>query len=402
MIHLQPTPDVHDALIVIGTAIRKPPDILRAYLDALDRQVLPPRTRVTYHFVLDTEDPEAVALVETFVKERTGLVERVTTIQQGDFDDNHPTTHQWNATAMARVGQLKNRILHQAHAQHAEAVWFCDADLICDDHTLRSLWFCEAPVACAVYWTRWHNNPNIHAAPQVWLRHPYELSGRGYPDEASFRRRLQTRELTKVWGQGACTLIRKEVMAKGVSFAYVPGIPTEGMMAGEDRHFCLQCESKHIPMIADPWPHIFHCYHPQDREAIPYWTTQIDACHHHEGKPTWVSLRLRMLEPVPVGAKQLAHMPPLVVRRRFGSAAMLPDLEAQVLAHLHGEPFIAQVNFPSTYEIPVLRGKRRLFEVTVIDAKTEVGFPVLEEEMPNGFDLTTYTHEQQEALRVGL
>jgi hypothetical protein len=395
---LQPTPDVRLDLIVVGTTIRKPPDIVRAYLDSLAAQKLPPNTRTSYHFILDTDDAAVVDMVGAFVTEHGGLTEKVDAIVK-DFEDNHAVTHQWSPGAMARVGQLKNRIITHALDIGAVAVWFCDADLLCDDHTLRSLWYSDVPVACAVYWTRWHNDPSLCAAQQVWLRHPYELSGRGYADDGAFRARLLTRELTRVWGQGACTLIRREVLEKGVNFSYIEGVPLEGMMAGEDRHFCLQCENQHVPMWADPWPHIFHCYHPDDRKALTFHAQRLQAVHAHDGKPVWLNLKIRMLEPVQVGQQQWAHLPPVVVRVRCGAAAMLPELEKQCLQNLHGNPFLAQIVFPSTYPTAALRGKRKIAEVVVIDAKTDQGFPVLEDEMPDGVDLTTLSAEQQEALR---
>ena len=389
---LEPTPDVRRDVIVIGSAIRKTPDIVRAYLTCLGRQRAIPGVDVCYHFIIDTPDPEVRALVAEFLRERDGTAEGV----EGDrpeYDDNHPVTHQWSGQAMQRVGQLKNRIIAKALSIKAAALWFCDADLLCDPDTLRSLWYADQPVTCAVYWTRWHSAPQINAAPQVWLRHPYDLTGRGY-DEASFRSQLQSKQLTQVWGQGACTLIRKEVLEQGVTFSYVPGISTEGMMGGEDRHFCIACEQRHIPMYADPWPHIFHCYHPEDREKLDYWVLQFASVSCET--PRWVNLRLQMLEPVPTGKDQFGHMHPEHVRVRVGCGQLLPDLEAQVLDHLDGQPFMAAVNYPITHPIAWLRNVKRLIEVTVVSHTDREFPPVLADEIVRGMDLTRYTRAQQE------
>jgi hypothetical protein len=73
-----------------------------------------------------------------------------------------------------------------------------------------------------------------------------------------------------VYGQGACTLIRREALMRGVSFAPVPGNTGPGLMQGEDRHFCIRAEAMHIKMVADAWPDIFHIYHrPEDEALIP-------------------------------------------------------------------------------------------------------------------------------------
>lgn len=394
---LQPTPDVRRDRVVIGTAIRKPPEVIRGYLTSLARQRPVPGTTIEYHFVLDNAPDETDALIQDFVAQHGGVVEQAETVLAQDYSDDHGTTHQWTSEAMARVGRLKNRILDRARTTGAAAVWFVDADLLLDPGTFRSLWYSEASIACAVYWTKWNRTPGAVASPQVWLQHPYALAGNGYPDEAAFRERLLTRQLTRVWGQGACTLLRRVVLDKGVDFSYVPGVSREGMMAGEDRHFCLRAEAAHLTMTADPWPHIFHVYHPEDRATIDRWLDGLDKLQW--GRPAWVNLHLKLLEPVPTGPNQFGQVPPAVARVRLDCGQLLPDLERQVLDHLDGQPFIAEVLYPLHYAIPFLRGQKRLMEVTVVDWKVNAGMPVLEEDALHGIDLTPYTPDQQEVLR---
>lgn len=396
---LQQTPDVRRELILVGCAIRKPPEVVAAYLQHLAQQRPIPNTEVRYHFVCDHAEPETVALVEAFVVKHGGVCEQAEGPMQQDFSDDGPVTHQWTGTAMARVGALKNRILASAWEQHAAAVWLCDADLLCDPGTLRSLWYTEAPIACAVFWTRWQNHPQALAAPQVWLTHPYGLAGNGYPDEASFRRRLRSRQLTRVWGQGACTLLRRRVLEKQVSFAYIDGVSQEGMMAGEDRHFCLRAEAAHLPMAADPWPHIFHVYHNEDKAKIGAWTERLSTLS--TGLPTWLNLNIRLLEPVPIGPGQMTHLPPITARARVGVGQILPDLEAQCLQHLDGQPFVATIHYPVTHPVSFLRGAKRLAEVVVVDHKGSAGMPVLEEEVSAGMDVAAYTPAQVQSLVGG-
>jgi hypothetical protein len=398
---LKPTPDVAKKRITIGLVVRKPIEVVRACCATLKAQRLPPDVEIRYHAILDTEVPEVIhEVADLLCVPGQDIVETEIPVE-GDFADDGPVTHQWTGTAMERVGRLKTRILRRALADGADAVWLVDADLLCGPETLRSLWYADVPVVSAVFWTRWVNDPMIHAAPQVWLRHPYVLDGRGYPDEASFRRRLLSRQLTRVWGLGACTLIRCTVLQQGVTFDYVPGVSREGMMAGEDRHFCLQCESRHIPMYADPWPHIFHVYHARQIPEIDARMAALVGVSTTDPKAArWLNVRLRMLEPVPTGPGTFGHVAPHVVRARVGAAELLPDLEAQCLRHLDGLPFIAAIHYPATYEVDWLRGQRRLMEVTVIDAKTDAPQPTIDDEVAGAYDLTMYTHEQQESMHA--
>ena len=56
MIHLAPTPDVATADLVIGLVIRKPLPVVKACLDHLKAQELPPKVRVRYHVIFDTDE----------------------------------------------------------------------------------------------------------------------------------------------------------------------------------------------------------------------------------------------------------------------------------------------------------------------------------------------------------
>jgi len=398
MIILTPTPDARQDLIVVGTCVRKPPVIVRAYLASLASQVVPPGCRVEYHFIADQADPDTVALLHAFVTEHGGLVEEEAAGGAKDFDDTGPVTHSWTNTAMARVGQMKNRIIQRARDANAVAVWFVDADLICDDHTLRSLWFADKPIAHAVFWTRWQNIPTCPIVPQVWLLHPYQLQGRGYCDEAAFRRQLLTRQLTRVWGGGACCLIRRVALDAGVDYSYIPGASQEGMMAGEDRHFCIKAEAAHMEMYADPWPHIYHIYHPEQVAEIDGQVERLQHLRDQQDHPSWLNLSLKMLEPVQTGPTSFSHIPGTNVRVRVGVGDILPDLEAQCLAHLDGVAFTAVVHYPMSYVVAAIRGQRRLMEVTVVDYKGPAPMPVVEHDLPNGIDLTTYTGRQLESL----
>ena len=405
---LQPLPNLATSTVVVGTAVRKNPTILVAYLQTLAWQEWPDRVKPVYCFVADTADPAALSLLRGFVAEHGGVV-----LEPGagpsDTDDAHPVTHQWSPAGMARVGQLKNRILRYTQEIGASHCWLVDADLLLDKTTFKSLWTSKAPIACAVYWTHWHNPGvtagKIHAAPQVWLSHPYNLEGRGY-DAAEFRRTLLDRQRIQVWGQGACTLIERAAIDKGVSFDYIPGVPTEGMMAGEDRHFCLRAEGLHLPMVADPWPDIFHVYHPQDQEHIPAMLAQLGQDHPTTAEGgDLVSALLEPLEPVLVTGGAVS-MPPVWFRGRLGGAPMLPELEERLGSMARGSTAVFGVHFPIHHPVTWLRGQRRLLRVTLLDCKPYGFPPVVDRELLVGTatgamaDRVTLTQPQQDALKA--
>jgi hypothetical protein len=402
-------PEKAPTTVVVGTSVRKPAAVLRHYLQSLAWQDLPPNVRVVPCFVADTMEPEAEALLRDWTAERGGVVLAAPRVAVADFTDQHPDTHQWSATAMERVGAAKDRIFAHARAIGADYVWLADADLICDRTTLASLLSCGAPIATAVYWTRWSargaETRKIHAAPQVWLRHPYELSGGGLT-EAEFRDRLARRALTRVPGYGACTLISRKALEAGVSFAPVPGAPRDGLMAGEDRQFCLRASALHLEAVADPWPDIFHVYHvPADLAAAPDWAKRLGTPHPETPRfGDLVSVTVEALEPVVYAGGGVAAVPPQRIRGRLGGISFVPELEDAVAGLTRGAFTDIAVHFPAHYPIPPYAGQRRLFRVTLHDCKPAGFAPVLESEMlvnrlGSGARTTEFSARQLDGMR---
>lgn len=403
-IHLAPMPSTTTDLILVGTTIRKSLPVVTAYLQTLAWQELPPRTEVRYCFVLDTTEPEVIHAVESFVSTHTGVVFRgpATT---GDYVDNVGPTHQWTPSAMQRVGTLKNQILAHGVAQNAAAVWLVDADVLCDRTTLRTLWAGNTPITCGVYWTHWHQTGlqrgHLHAAPQVWLTHPYGLEGRGY-EAATFRQKLLDRQRIQVWGQGACSLIRRVVLDKGVTFSHLPNVSIEGMMAGEDRHFCIAAESAHLAMCADGWPDIFHCYHPSDLQNMDTYLGRLGLEHPTTPAPgDLVNVVLDALEPHELNPGQWHNLPTQYLRGRLGTLSLLPELEEAIATLKRGSSVSLPLNYPTHYPIAPLRGKRKLVRVTLVDCKPMGYPPVIEQELLIGtqsqryVDRTTLSAAQQ-------
>lgn len=403
-------PEKRPMKIIVGTTVRKQVGVLRHYLASLGWQDLPPNVVLKPIFVADGLSDDADKCLREWTAARDGEVLRGAPAPVADFTDVHPDTHQWSVSAMARVGAAKDRILARARELDADYVWLCDADLICDTTTLASLLAVNAPLATAVYWTRWSQHGTetrkVHAAPQVWLRHPYELSGRGYA-EHEFRSRLASRQLTRVAGYGACTLISRHALQAGVGFAYVPDVPLQGLMAGEDRHFCLRSQALHLEGWADPWPDIFHIYHlPADLTKAGAFAARLSPAHpEHATLGDLVNLTMQAIEPIPWANGGWTAVPAQHIRGRLGQIALAPELEEAVYALKRGDHATIAVHFPVHYEVPFYQGKRRLIRVTLNDVKQNCWAPILEDEIlqgthsGNGVRTVDFTTKQLDAIR---
>lgn len=382
LVTLIPLPDYRKKRVVVGTTVRKSLPILQSYLASLDWQERDKQTVFEFCFVPDfaPDQQDAAAYLLRWVNERGGCLLQGAPQTQSDFSDAPGLeSHQWGQSAMARVGWNKNQIIQYALNSKADALWLCDADLILDRTTFLSLDACEKPIVTATYWTRWAKQkpegPKVPSQPQVWLTHPYGLAGRGM-DEAEFRQKLLSRGVVRVYGFGACTLIQRRVLEAGVSFDYLPDVPMTGLMAGEDRHFCIRTERLHIDSWADNWPDCFHIYHAdEDIPRIQEMATRLGSVHRGGAVGgDLVSLRLRPLEPIPVGPGRFQQAQSQPVRGRLGQVRLLPEIEEAVYGLTRGQRCTVRAHFPIDYPLPFLRGRARLIEVTLLDCKP-FGFP---------------------------
>jgi hypothetical protein len=386
--------------ILVGGPVRKNAAVLSAHLASLESQELPARVELDYLFVDDYPAPDpAQQVLADFVAKHGGQVVKSGQAVTGDFTDQHPVTHQWTASAMTRVGNIKNGILAECVKGQYDYLWLIDSDLVLDRTTLASLLSCQRAVVSAVYWTRWNSDPLIHAGPQVWLKPVYQLGLPHYP-ESEFRRNLGVeRRLERVGGLGACTLIRRDVIEKGVNFSKPEGFPSGGLWDGEDRHFCEWARRLHVDLSADAWPDIFHVYHPQDVERVSDMAARFGAEHPlFANHGHLVSLRLTNIED---------GVGPYAVRCRLGDGTLLPEIEQHVQAMQRGEDKLVRVHFPATTkQFPGmdLRGQTRLIRIELIDCKPYALPPVLEDEyyvvagIGTVQDKTALTQEQHDLI----
>lgn len=267
-------------------------------------------------------------------------------------------THDWSMPTFEWLAREKQRLLDYARTEGYDGIFFVDSDLVLGPDTLASLLASEKELVSAVFWTRWQ--PDSPELPQVWMRHPYELSGKGVTQEELLAE-LQCKSLVEVGGLGACTLFRSSVFDRVAWFPLVPGLPMHGMWQGEDRHFCVRAARNHVPLWADAWPEIFHIYRPSDLARLREWKprTQVEKPEFGD----WVSL---ILEPVEEKGLYGTKHP---VRGRLGALPLEEELERAVFDMSVGEARVVQVEFGAHHEIPEYRGTRKHILVRLVDAK---------------------------------
>ena len=403
---LEPVPPLRRPTILVAAVIRKPPEVIQAWLETLAWQKFhEPVPTLSYAFIANCAANDAFRDASLELLNHTNALLATVEAPVGDYGDT-PTTRAWSTASFGRMADLKNRLIQQALDTKVDYLFLVDADVLCDPYTLQALLDADSGVVSGVYWTNWQRAvPGTtsaafqHAGPQVWLRHPYFLDDERYT-EAEFREQLVKRQRLRVRGLGACTLIRRDALEAGLNFSRVDALPPGPMSEGEDRHFCARATRSHIPLVADAWPDIAHAYHPGEYDQIPQVMAQL-ATPHPE-RPTlgaMVSVRLDVLEPIQDAIGRQLMLQPKWVRGRLGALGTMPQIEETVAGLSVGESSIVRVMYPAHYPLGWLRSQTRLFQVTLLDCKVRRFAPTIDRELFTGatgtfMDSTTLTERQ--------
>jgi len=256
--------------VLIAAPVRQRPEILGPFLTslaALDLDGLIAEVA----FVDDNDDPASTALLHAF---DPGVPVRFLPPgpPSGQAYDTEGATHEWRPTLMERVGGFKDRFLRVGADEGFDAVFLVDSDLVLHPRTVHQLLAAGVPICSEVFWTRWQ--PEDPELPQVWMHGQYSLFplGRGETlDEDETRRRadafvamLRVPGVYPVGGLGACTLIRREAIERGASFAVVPNLH----LVGEDRDFCVRAAALGLPLHVDTHLPALHLYRSEDLARI--------------------------------------------------------------------------------------------------------------------------------------
>ena len=352
--------------ILAGGIIHQDQAVLEAHLKTLRRAAEAADAEVDFVFLVDPEAPEENAEI------LPGLVEEADPKPEDANYSVDEVTLNWTEENFFWLGRQRQKILQPAADNHYDGVFLVDSDLLLGPETLQSRMECGRPITSAVLWTRWQ--PDSPPLPQVWLAHPYQLSGRGL-SEHEFLRKLANRELTEVGGLGACTLIRSEVFGEVGYYPPLPDLPSGGMWQGEDRHFCVRAERAHVGLWADAWPDVYHAYRPSDAEHLDQVLERLLTEH----APTAEIGDLVSAKIEPLQEDRLSGHAEFL-RGRLGTLRVLPEIEKNLQEMEPGEDRIVDLDFPLHYRIPQYRGQSRLVRLRLIDHKPCRAHPNLEDE----------------------
>lgn len=261
--------------VLIGSPVRKRPQILQRFLEGL-RRLDTTGLDVTFFFVDNNDDHAASQLLVEFGRTIEAPVRRLRLSTAEEYQCTE-RTHMWTESLYWRVAAMKDGLLQIALQHGFDYIFLVDSDLVLHPQTLQRMIAYQRDVVSQVFWTAWV--PEASPLPNVWYAEFYNLYRlrRGEVlDQVEQQRRQQAflralvlyPGLHRVGGLGACTLISRHALEKGLSFGELRSC----LLAGEDRHFCLRAEALGIRLFADTTLPPLHLYRSADLLRVDaYW-----------------------------------------------------------------------------------------------------------------------------------
>ena len=262
--------NIEKTRILIGAPVLQDPEILREFLNSLER-LDKEQLHIEYMFVDDNKDEASREMLLKFQKQNSNVI-----IVKGEDTSNYlrtEITHHWSNRLMDRVGEMKNLIIQYALDNNFDYLFFVDSDLVLNRRLLEHLISLGKDIVSEVFWTKW--TPDSIPLPNVWLYDQYNLSRQHVyeklePQEAlarkaAFIEQLKIPGIYKVGGLGACTLVSRNALLKGVSFSRIDNLR---LLVGEDRFFCIRAAVLGLELFADTQYPPYHIYRKSDLNGV--------------------------------------------------------------------------------------------------------------------------------------
>jgi len=255
--------------VLVGSPVYQKTEILDAFLKSiknLNRNTI----SIDYMFVDDNVDENSSKLLAEFERDGSTVI-NIWGKDQGVYicDDE---THHWDDDFMLKVGNYKNDIIQYAIENKYDYLFFVDSDLVVHPDLVEHLKAANKDIVSEIFWTKWHNDRSLE--PNVWLFDEYDLVPKRLGEILSeedneirrtrFLNQIRIPGLYEVGGLGACTLISRAALIKGVSFKPIKNLTIHG----EDRFFCIRAAVLGIDLFVDTYYPAYHIYREEDLDGV--------------------------------------------------------------------------------------------------------------------------------------
>ncbi len=263
--------------VLIASPIRQNPDILSHFLLSL-KQLNKEGLAFSYYFIDDNHEKKSSELLKGFQSEMQEVI--IKNINSEEEYLKNQMTHYWNESLVWKVAQFKDSMIEHAKEREFDYIFLVDSDLVLRKETIQHLVAQKKEVISEVFWTKWQ--PEAIEQPQVWLTDEYTQFEKKPGEEIcnneemkryhDFINQLKQPGVYQVGGLGACTLISRSALEKGVCFKKIPNLT----FWGEDRHFCIRAGALGVSLWADTHYPPYHIYRQSDLEGVKDYIREVD------------------------------------------------------------------------------------------------------------------------------
>ena len=284
--------------ILVGSPVRQKPAILKEFLSSLNHLKETGFT-LDYCFVDDNVQSPSRDLLLEFAKEKGSRCTIVTAPDTASSPRYLCTenTHHWEAASMWRVAAFKDRIIRKAQEEEYDYLFLIDSDLVLHPKTLEQLLGANKEVLSNIFWTRWQAEER-EPLPNVWLSDFYAFFAaapgeKPAPEEknrlsSAFLAELKKPGVYEVGGLGACTLISKAALKKGVCFQKLRNLS----IPGEDSHFCIRATALGLSLFVDTHFPAYHIYRESELSGVSDFLQSCGIETSKEVKPARITLSM--------------------------------------------------------------------------------------------------------------
>jgi hypothetical protein len=256
--------------ILVGSPIYQRPKILSAFLNSLSRLTQDTIT-IDFAFVDDNIDKESSKLLREFRDETKNTI-IFEGEQKTEYLCDDSSTHKWTRNLTLKVAEFKDKIIEYALAEKYDYLFLVDSDIVVHPYLIEHLKNQKKMIISEIFWTQWHAGQGY--GPNVWLYDQYGLAPMEFGETLSqeetelrsnqFLTKLKIPGVYEVGGLGACTLIDKEALQKGVNFKQIKNLT----LIGEDRYFCIRAIVLGINLYVDTHFPAYHIYREKDLDGL--------------------------------------------------------------------------------------------------------------------------------------
>ena len=250
--------------ILVGSPVKQKSTVLKEFLTGLD-EADKAGCDMSYFFVDDNSEEASSELLAAFAETHNTIIKKGAELfDVTAFEENNDyQNHDWKAVNLAKVATYKNAMIYCCIEEKYDYLFLIDSDIIIDKRTFPQLISDDVEIVSNVFWNQWRKNgfltPQCFFIPDIYVQDkafniPYT------PEEAhqihvDNIERMKIPGLHAVDGLGACTLIKRSALEKGVNYTPIYNLK----IPGEDRPFCIRAGAAGITLYMDTMFPAYHC-----------------------------------------------------------------------------------------------------------------------------------------------